>query len=208
MVSTVSIKPLTEKAVLYFLYHKVKERGSKVFFNIKHTISSQTIFSSALKTLFFAPDVDMLEITPNNEVIGYETKGQQKRGKKYEWPTFYDGLGQALFYLKLPHIHGGKQNGGAFDKVFVVHACSEPENIKRDEELGLKIYEITPIGFICVTRQGKIIKLVEAKKNPLFNEDTKNYLLQNRGMLEKFSENGRTFRGIKEAGENFIKQKI
>lgn len=205
MVSAINIKPLTEKVVLYFLYHKVKERGSRVYFNVKHTISSETIFSSTPKVLFFAPDIDMLEITSDNEIIGYEAKGQQKRGKGYEQPAFYDGLGQALFYLKLPHIHGGKQNGGAFDKVFVVHACQEPESIKRDEQLGLKIYEITPIGFICVTPQGETIKLVEAKKNPLFSKDVKNFLPQNIGRLEKFSETGKTFWGIREAGESFIK---
>lgn len=201
MVSVIGKKPLTENVVLYFLYRRAKEQGSKVFFNIKHTISSETIDNSS-KRWFFTPDVDMLEITPDNEVIGYEVKGQRQK----EWPHLYYGLGQALFYLKLPHINGRKQNGGALDKVFVVHACQEPESIKRDEQLGLKIYDMTPIGFICVTPQGEIIKLVEAKKNPLLSKDVKNSLLQNAGMLEKFSEESRTFWRIKEKGENFIKQ--
>ena len=206
MMSTIGEKPLTEKVVLYFLYRRAKEQGSKVFFNIKHTISSETILSPTPEALFFAPDVDMLEITSASEIIGYEAKGQQKRGKEYKWPPLYNGLDEALFYLKLPHIWKKEQNGGAFDRVFVAHACQEPESIKRDEQLGLKIYEMTPIGFICVTPQRKIIKLVEAKKNPLFSNDVKNLLLQNIGMLEKFSEEGRTFREIKKAGEDFIKQ--
>lgn len=92
------------------------------------------------------------------------------------------------------------------DQVFVVHACKEPESIKRDEQLGLKIYDMTPIGFICVTPQGEIIKLLEAKKNPLLSKDIKNSLLQNAGMLEKFSDEGRTFRRIKEDGESFLEQ--
>ena len=207
MASTI-IKPLTEKVVLYFLYRRARERGSKVFFNIKHTISSETIFNSISKALFFAPDVDLLEITPDNEIIGYEAKGQQRRKKRYEWPGFYDGLGQALFYLKLPHIHGRKQNGGAFDRVFVVHACQKPESIKRDEQLGLKIYEMTPIGFICITPKGEIVKLLEAKKNPLFSEDVKKFLFQNIGMLKKYSEESRTFWRIKEEGESFTKQNL
>ena len=93
---------------------------------------------------------------------------------------------------------------GGIDKVFVVHACSKPESIRRDEKLGLKIYELTPIRFICVTPQGEIIKLVEAKKNPLLSEDVKSSLLQNPEMLKRFSEESRTFWGIKEEGENFI----
>jgi hypothetical protein len=197
-------KPLTEKVVLYFLYRRAKEQGSKAFFNIKPMLSNETNHDSSSKIWFFAPDVDMLEITSDDEIIGYEVKGQQKVKGEFKPPRLYSGLGQALFYLKLPHIGGKEQKGGAFDKVFVVHACRKPESIERDEKLGLKIYEMTPIGFICVTPQGEIVKLVEAKKNPLLSEDIKDSFLQNVGILEKFSEKEKTFWAIKEEGENFI----
>jgi hypothetical protein len=206
MVSPKDAKPLTENIVLYFLYCQAKKRGSKVFFKIKHTLSLERISGrSPITWFYFAPDVDMLEITPDNEIIGYETKGQRKGKTGYKWPSLYQGLDEALFYLRLPYIRPRELEGGVIDKVFVVHAHPSPEKIEKDEKLGLRIYELTPIGFICVMPQGKIIKLVEAKNNPLLDRDAKTFFLQNLDTLENFSENSRTFRQIRERGEDFLK---
>ena len=79
----------------------------------------------------------------------------------------------------------------------------EPNKIIEDEKLGLKIYELTPIGLLCVTPKREIKKLIEAKKNPILNENMKNFLLQNLNTLENFSENSRTFQQIREAEEDF-----
>jgi len=50
-----------------------------------------------------------------------------------------------------------------------------------------------------------VVSRTQTKKNPLFSKDVENFLLQNIGMLEKFSETDKTFWGIREAGESFIK---
>lgn len=198
MKSLLNERPLTENVVLYFLYIEVKKRGSKVFFGLKHNLSLNRKWS-----FYFSPDVDMLEITPEDEIIGYEAKGQQKRKESYNWPSLYIGLGEALFYLRLPYVDGKKFNGGAIDKVFVVNAHPDPEEIIEHEKSGLKIYELTPIGFLCVTPKGKIKKLIEAKKNPFLDKNMKNFLLQNLNTLENFSENSKTFRRIKKQWEAF-----
>jgi hypothetical protein len=198
MESSIYKKPLTEDTVLYFLYLGAKRRNSKVFFKLKHNISLNREWS-----FYFAPDIDMLEITPEEEIIGYEAKGQQKRKSSYNWPSLYAGLDEALFYLRLPYVDNKKFDGGGIDKVFVVHAHPEPKKIIEDEKLGLKIYELTPIGLLCVTPEREIKKLIEAKKNPILNKNMKNLLLQNLNTLENFSENSRTFQQIKEVGEGF-----
>lgn len=204
MKTQVPEKALTENVVLYFLYHKAKKKGSKVFFKLKHTLSREGLRSSSPIFWYFAPDVDMLEVTLDNEIIGYEAKGQRKGKTGYKWPPLYQGLDEALFYLRLPFGYEGESEGGSIDKVFVVHACPEPGKIQKDEKLGLRVYKTTPIGFLCVTPRGEVKKLVEAKNNPLLSESVKKSFLQNLNMLENFSENSKTFRRIREEGEGFI----
>jgi len=187
--------------MLYFLYLDAQKRNSRVFFKLKHNLSMDREWN-----FYFVPDIDMLEITTENEIIGYEAKGQQKRKRAYDWPSRYAGLDEALFYLRLPRIRSKEFCGGAIDKVFVAHAHPDPTKIINDESLGLKVYELaTPIGLLCVTPNGEIKKLVEAKKNPLLDKDAKIFFLQNLDTLENFSENSRTFRQIRERGEDFLK---
>jgi len=114
MTAITNQNPLTEDVVLYFLYRRAKKRESRVFFKIKHTYSLETIIGSVSKGWWFAPDVDMLEITLPGGIIGYEVKGQQRKKEGYKWPRLYSGLDEALFYLRLPRIGRQEQKGGGY----------------------------------------------------------------------------------------------
>lgn len=194
---------LTEDVVLYFLYLQAKSRGSETFFKVKHNLSLNRDWC-----FWCSPDMDLLEITDKKEIIGYEAKGQRKRKGEGEWPPGYTGLDEAMWYLKLPDIMKTKEGvskrlfqGGVLDKVYLVHACLDPNQVN---ETDLMILSLTPVGYICVKPSGEILELLPAKQNPLQNEEAKRFFLQNLHSLEAFGEGKKTFRQIEIKGVEYL----
>ena len=189
---------LSENITLYFLYCYLKPQGSRFFFNLKHTIS---IKSEREWYYAFSPDVDLLEIRKDNAIVAYEVKGQQKHKL---WPAEYEGLDEAMAYLQLPLILTNSKRlyeGGAIDKVYLVH-CAPRANVF--DKTWLRIVSITPIGCILITGKGKVFNILEAKPNPVLNNDARQHFLHNLGTLEPFNEDSRTFRSIKRQAEEYL----
>jgi hypothetical protein len=136
---------LTEDEITWDLYLDRKAKGSKLFFKVKHNVSTVRDWSYVC-----APDVDLLEVRVDNTLIAYEIKGQRK-GRKGEvgWPALHDGLGQALAYLLLPVVYSSSRkmalfDGGAFDYVYLVNARPETEV----RESAARVLQLTPLGYI------------------------------------------------------------
>ena len=90
---------MTENVVLYLLYRKAKSRGSTCFFKLKHNMSLQRGWF-----FFFGPDIDLLKVTSEKGIVGYEAKGQRMVKDSVEWPALYEGLDEAMAYLELPYV--------------------------------------------------------------------------------------------------------
>lgn len=183
---------LTEDEITWRLYNDKKATGSTLFFKIKHNVSTSRDWS-----YYCAPDVDLMEVKPDNTIVGYEIKGQRKsRNGEPSWPALYDGLGQALAYLQLPSVFSssGKSpifSGGAFDHVYLVTA--RPNNETRE---NTAVLELTPIGYMTICPNGSANEIVSPKNNPLKSDAAKEHLLQNLDTLKGFSESSRTFRNL------------
>ena len=59
--------PITEDVVLYFLSRLAARRGSRLFFKVTHNMSEDRPWH-----FWCAPDLDLLEVLPDNAVISYE----------------------------------------------------------------------------------------------------------------------------------------
>lgn len=192
-----------EDAVCYAFYKNYIPQNSRVFFKLAHNIA---VKNPRGWDYWCAPEIDVIEITNDNRVIGYELKGARKhKNGEASWPGFYDGLGQALAYLNLPRIWQNNRflfDGGVFDFVYLVHARSE----SRIEEDEIKILDLTPIGFISVAPDGIYVKLKEALTNPLKSDEAKQHFLNNLATLEKHSIKGRIFRGIEQKGKTYFQE--
>ncbi|MCP8316564.1 MAG: hypothetical protein H3Z51_06860 [archaeon] len=187
---------ITEDVILYFLYRRAKSQGSRCFFKLKHNMSPERGWY-----FFFGPDVDLLEITNDKVVIGYEAKGQRMLKGEPSWPALYEGLDEAMAYLELPYISkDGKRmfRGGGLDKVYLVHPISKIQDV---DEIWKDIMKLTPIGYVGILPNSEVLKVVPAKPNPIHNVDAREFLINNIGSLEKFTEIGRTFRSIRSEGE-------
>lgn len=191
---------MKEDAISYLLYKNYLIGDSKIFFKFNTTkiVNKNWIY-------YCGTDIDVLEITKANVIIGYELKGYRKYKKRYEPPSPFEGLSQTFQYLNLPYVMKNNRNaksevlfdGGIFDFVYLVHAQANaefPSNEKR-------IFGITPIGFIIVTPDGKFHKVQEAKNNPIQSKEAKEHFLKNLDSLEQFSVNSRIFRKIQRIGE-------
>lgn len=131
-------------------------------------------------------DIDILEVTRDNIIIGYELKGYRKYKGNLEPPGLYEGLNQALNYLNLPYVCG-KDNkmlfdGGIPDYVYLVHARQNAEF----QDYEKRVFGVTPIGFIIATPDNKFHRVHGAKQNPIQNRDTKEHFLNNINSLGKF----------------------
>lgn len=178
----------------WLLYDRARSAGNRCFFRIKHNLSLVRDWYYA-----FAPDADLLEVTKDQTVVGYELKGQRKhRTGEFDWPAFYDGLGQALAYLIMPFvIKQGSESafeGGSMDYVYLVNARSEA----KERTDALDVIKLTPLGYITMTPSGQITELVKPRLNPLRSENARQHLLSNLDTLGEFSEQGKTFRKLKE----------
>src|SRR3990172_13232494 len=126
-----------ENVISYALYKNYFSIGSKIFFRVSHNIKIGRNWN-----YWCAPEVDVIEVTKDNNVIAYELKGERKGRKKIvkpkeespNFPAFYDGIGQVLAYLNLPYVNEtdpspnlNKFNGGAFDFVYLVYAREQSE---------------------------------------------------------------------------------
>lgn len=194
-------KIFNEDAVCYEFYKHYVAQDSEVFFKFLHNMSPKTPKGW---DYWCAPEVDIIEVKNDKTIIAYELKGAQRhKGTEINWPGFYDGLGQALAYLDLPKIVENskfRSTGGAFDFVYLVHA----RPTATFEEYERKIFNLSPVGFIIVLPDGKVIKVHDAKPNPLRDEETKQHFLNNLHTLEKHSAKSKIFRKINEKGEEYF----
>lgn len=131
-------------------------------------------------------DIDVLEITIHNMIVGYELKGFRKHKGDMEPPGLYEGLDQALNYLNLPYICD-KDNkmlfdGGIFDYVYLVHARQNAEF----QDYERRVFGVAPVGFIITTPNNEFHKVYEAKRNPIQDKEAKEHFLKNLSSLKKF----------------------
>lgn len=190
-----------EDSVCYALHKNYIAPDSEVFFKFSHNMSPK---APKGWDYWCAPEVDMIEVKNDKTVVAYELKGAQKyKDTEVNWPGFYDGLGQSLAYLDLPKIVENNKfisTGGAFDFVYLVHARPEA----KFEQYEQKIFSLLPIGFIIVLPDGKVVKVRDAKPNPLRDEETKHHFLDNLHTLEKHSTSSKIFRKICQKGKDYF----
>ncbi len=206
--------PITEDAVLCLLSRVAAKRGSTFFVKIGNNVSLDRSWH-----FWCAPDVDLLEVRPDDTIIAYEAKGQRRRREDIEPVGVLEGLGQALTYLDLPVISvGGVRtfDGGAPDFVYLVHGSSSPELLDARKK---RIIDLTPVGFLAafpsdegVNSQAPpaaspiapwhhcLAEIVPPKPNPLQDPRAKAFLLEHLSSLEMFGEKGRSYRRIETAG--------
>lgn len=198
-------KIFNEDAACFAFYKNYIAKDSEVFFKFLHNMSPK---APKGWDYWCAPEVDVIEIKNDKTVVAYELKGARKhKGTEINWPGFYDGLGQALAYLDLPKIvENGKfrSMGGAFDFVYLVHT----RPTVTFEEYEQNIFNLLPIGFIIVLPDGKVIKVHDAKLNPLRDEEIKQHFLNNLHTLEKHSARSKIFRKISQKGEAYFSDNI
>jgi len=197
-----STKIFCEDIISYCLYKYYFSKDNKIFFKVSQNINVKT---GRGWDYWCAPEVDVIEVTPEGQIIAYEIKGFRK-GKhgESEPPALYDGISQALAYFNLPYIAEGKNfnkfGGGAFDFVYLIHARSEIKFPRYEK----RIFDLLSIGFILSLPNGKFEKVKEALQNPLQSKEAKKHFLINLDTLEKFSLNSKIFRKIKGKGEKYF----
>jgi hypothetical protein len=175
-----------------------------------------------------APDIDLVEVRPDNTIVAYEVKGQHTQKGEPHWPAIHDGLDQALAYLTLPKVTNEKSNsrmfaGGAVDLVYLVHPLPSMDSPDRED---LNVISLTPVGFmgvlhlstprrpqmtdtevkgILMQQLNTVIEVVPARQNPLQDSRAKAFFLENLSSLEKFGEQSRTFRRrVEQAGIEYL----
>lgn len=160
--------PLTEDAVFLCLYNLLRQRHSNVFQKVRESkdVGGYKYFS-------FSPDIDLLEVRQNNQIIGYELKGYRRKGRSAEPPPFYEGIDQALAYLVNPIRPplASSFAGSVFDYAYVVH----PHGSGIDKMADL-LERCTPLGLIVVERT-KTKEIVKPRKNPYLNDELKSLFL-------------------------------
>src|SRR5260370_29948810 len=128
----------TEDAVAYSLFKHRLDSNSRLFFKFNHNMS---IRRRRPWFYYCAPDVDVIEVTPDHTVIAYELKGSRmRRTVLVDFPAIHDPIGQAVAYLDLPRIYQGERRlflGGGFDHVYAVCA-KNPDAVDFGER---KLYQ-------------------------------------------------------------------
>lgn len=215
---------LKEDVILYIMRLFARRRGSRVLFKISHNLSLDRGWH-----FWCAPDMDLVEVRPDNTIVAYEVKGQHKQKGESDWPAIHDGLDQALAYLTLPKVTNEKTNcrmfaGGAVDLVYLVHPLPSKDSPAQED---LNVISLTPVGFmgvlhlstprrpqmteteikaILIQQLNRIIEVVPAKQNPLQDSRAKVFFLENLSSLEKFGEQSRTFRRrVERAGIEYLR---
>ena len=192
-----------EDVITYGLWKFHISQESRVFFKVLHNLDIRTGRSWSY---WCAPEVDVIEITKNNEITAYEIKGVRKRKNSLKWPSFYEGIGQTLAYLNLPYVSEeepktfDKFSGGAFDFVYLVLARDKIEF----KEYEKRIFHLLPIGVIFAIPNGEFKIVKNAPHNPIQSKEAKGHFLNNLDTLKKFSTNGKIFRTIKKKGQKYF----
>jgi hypothetical protein len=150
----------TENAVAYSLYkHLYKHSGpeSRFFFKFQN---NRTLRENRTWYDYCAPDIDVIEIRQNEELIAYELKGARKHHSGIpDSPPLSDAIGQAIAYLDLPWIYENDRRkfvGGAFDQVYIV--CARATAAVDESEP--RILDIVPLGAMLTSKRKKFL-LVE-----------------------------------------------
>lgn len=139
-------------------------------------------------SVFFIPDIDLMIIKNNDEIICYEAK------KSGEMQDLYEAIGEALFDLVTPVIittnNKGRVRGGICDKVYILLPDNPAEKVyagygpflKDDYESFIKkIFDKLPIGLIIGDKE-----VIPAKQNPFLNRDAKDLILKNIHCLKQY----------------------
>lgn len=154
---------------------------SKVFRKFSHNLNLDREWN-----YYTGTDMDVVEITADDTIIGYELKGYRKYKGNPEPPGLYEGLDQALNYLNLPYVFNKNNetlfNGGVPDYVYLIHTRQNAEF----QDYERRVFSVTPIGFIIATLDNKFHKVHEAKQNPIQSKETKEHFLSNLNSLGKF----------------------
>ena len=172
--------PMTEDAVFLALWHQLStRRGSHVF---QKVCISKVI--GRYKYFTFSPDIDLLEVTTSEKVIGYELKGYRKRGKSIEPPMYYEGVDEGLANLTNPTVSpvSAPETASIFDEIWVVHP--EGSDIER---MDSTLLTQTPLGLMLVAHSGVRIPLA-ARPNPYLNAELKALFLANLGAFEQYTK--------------------
>ncbi len=172
---------MTEEQLAKSIVANYLAKDSKIFRKFSHNLNLDRVWN-----FYCCTDIDILEVTRDSTIIGYELKCYRKYKGNFEPPGLYEGLDQALNYLNLPYVCG-KDNkmlfdGGIFDYVYLVHARQNPvlENYER------RVFSVTPIGFIIATPDEQFHKVQEARRNPIQSKEVKEHFLKNLDTLSKF----------------------
>ena len=170
--------PLTEDAVFLCLYNRLRQRHSVILQKVRESkdVGGYRYFS-------FSPDIDLLEIRQNSEIIGYELKGYRRRGRGTEPPSFYEGIDQALAYLVNPISSPVSPSfaGSIFDYAYIVHPGGSGIDRLADILEGC-----TPLGLLVVERSGTK-ELVKPRKNPYLNDELKSFFISKLYTFESYT---------------------
>jgi hypothetical protein len=215
--------PMTEDFLLYIMSLVARQRGSRVFFKVSHNMSLDRGWH-----FWCAPDMDLVEVRPDDTVVAYEVKGQQRRKGSYEWPAIHDGMDQALRYLTLPRVTSetteqGMFEGGVPDLVYLVDPIPSRDVLAP---LDVRVISLTPVGFMGIQplsvslsmqsgevgagdiftgQLDKIVELVPARQNPLQDSQAKAFFLEHLASLKNFGEESRIFsRRVKRAALEYL----
>jgi hypothetical protein len=171
--------PMTEEVVALILSNRIlMDSQKRIFQKVFHNIGVEVDWQ-----FWFAPDADLIEVTREGVFIGYELKGVTAKKQQYEFPAVYEGLDEALVYLRNPVVIRGEEktlNASLFDYVYLVHAGSEP-----DISMCKVIDQCTPIGFILIDYDG-VKEIVKPKENPFASKATKQMFLNNLNVLDSY----------------------
>ena len=172
---------MTEEQLAKLFCDKYIPTTSQVFRRFSHNLNLDREWN-----YYTGTDLDVVEITEDNTIIGYELKGYRKVKGSPEPPGLYEGLDQALNYLNLPYVFDKSNrmlfSGGVFDYVYLVHTRQDA----KFEEYEKRVFSVTPIGFIIATPDIKFHKVQEANLNPIQSREAKEHFLNNLNSLGKF----------------------
>lgn len=175
---------MTEEQLAKSIVSNYLSKDSKIFRKFSHNLNLDREWN-----FYCGTDIDILEVTQDNTIIGYELKGYRKYKGNFEPPGIYEGLDQALNYLNLPHVCDKNNkmlfDGGVLDFVYLVHARQNAEF----QDYEKRVFGVTPIGFIIATPDEEFHKVQEAKQNPIQSKEAKEHFLKNLDTLSKFSIN-------------------
>lgn len=172
---------MTEEQLAKLFCGKYIPTTSRVFRKFSHNLNLDREWN-----YYTGTDLDVIEVTDDSTITGYELKGHRKFKGNSEPPGLYEGLDQALNYLNLPYVFDKKNKmlfgGGVSDYIYLVHSRQNAEFHDYEK----RVFSVTPIGFIIATPDVKFHKVQEARLNPIQSKEAKEHFLNNLGSLRKF----------------------